>query len=101
MRRMPAAQGLPDQNQADVIRWYEALFCQVRDTHKFGSGWPDLAVTIPTRRGRILDLVEVKMTSAEARPSQVTFQRDFYPFTIVRTQEDVTAHVERVQGRFK
>lgn len=98
---MPASQGLADSNQPAIIKAYESMLCQVKDTHKFGNGWPDLAVTIPTRRGRVLDLVEVKTEDGIARKSQVTFQRDFYPFTVVRNELEVRAHVERVQEKFK
>lgn len=75
--------------------------CQVKDMHKMGGGFPDLLVKVPTISGAILDLVEVKTDSGTATASQATFHRDFYPFTIVRTEEDVRQHVARVQARFK
>lgn len=101
--RNPAAQGRPDANQREVIRWYEARYCMVFDTHDLGGGFPDLIVRVPTRAGGMLQLVEVKTEEGDLSPSQLTFHRDWGGFVIatVRNEADVTEHVERVQGRFK
>lgn len=90
-----------DANHELIVRAYEELFCTVVDTSSQGRGFPDLLVIVPTRAGRIIDLVEVKTEDGIARPNQVVFQRDVYAFTIVRTSLEVQAHVERVQGRFR
>ena len=42
--RNPAAQGRPDANHTDVVRWYEQCFCSVIDCHSLGMGVPDLIV---------------------------------------------------------
>jgi hypothetical protein len=99
--RARAAQGLPDANQAAVIGWYEALYCQCVDTSKMGGGFPDLVVRIPTRLGRILQLVEVKTRDGRLSPAQLRFDRDYGPVTVVRTREDVEAHVAEIRERFK
>ncbi len=99
--RARAALGERDENHADIQRAYENLYCRVRDTHAVGSGFPDLLVSIPTARGKILQLVEVKSRVGELSPSQKTFIRDFGSVTVVRDAAEVFAHVERVRAEFK
>jgi hypothetical protein len=93
--------GERDENHAAIQRAYEALYCQVRDTHMVGAGFPDLIVSIPTVRGKILQLVEVKSRDGVLSPAQKVFQRDFGSVTVVRTEAEVFAHVERVREQFK
>jgi hypothetical protein len=95
--RNPAAKGLPDENHADVVGWYEELFCSVVDTHALGFGFPDLVVGIAGRT----ELVEVKTEDGQLEASQVRFIRDWRgsKVTVVRTREDVINHVQRVRGR--
>lgn len=97
--RNPAAQGRADANHADVTCWYEELYCRVHDTHQFGGGFPDLVVKIPTKRGPIASLVEVKTPDGTLRPSQIRFIAEWGScVTVVQTREDVLAHVERVRA---
>lgn len=93
--RNRAALGRCDANHATVKRWYESLYCSVVDTHSLGLGFPDLVVGVAGQT----ELVEVKTESGELLPSQTTFISTWRGKTpvIVRTQEDVTAHVQRVR----
>lgn len=96
--RNPAAKGLLDANHADVVGWYEELYCRVHDTHKVGGGFPDIVVKIPTKRGPIPALVEIKTLDGTLTPSQIRFITEWGScVTIVSTREDVFAHVERVR----
>ena len=99
--RNPAAQGATDANHSDVTKWYEDLYCRVQDTHKVGGGFGDLVVRIPTRRGGVVSIVEVKTTDGTLRPSQERFLAEWGASVVevVCTREDVFAHVQRVQGR--
>jgi hypothetical protein len=97
-----AAMGNRDANHADVARWYEELYCLVRDTHALGGGFPDMLVRISTRAGQVLALVEVKTADGMLRPSQETFVRLWGTgcVEVVQTRDDVFTHVERVRSRF-
>lgn len=97
--RNPAALGRPDANHAEVTRWYEELFCTVHDTHAVGGGFPDIVVKCPTKRGPQVLLVEVKTADGTLRASQERFVREWGScVTVVRTREDVFAHVQRVRA---
>lgn len=96
--RNPAAQGATDSNHGDVTRWYEELYCRVQDTHKVGGGFPDIVVKIPTKRGPVAALVEIKTLDGTLSKSQIRFIGEWGScVTIVSTREDVFAHVERVR----
>lgn len=99
--RNPAAQGNTDANHSDVTGWYEALYCRVFDTHKLGGGFGDLVVKIPTKRGAVLSIVEVKTADGKLRSNQERFLAEWGASVVevVCTREDVFAHVQRVQGR--
>ncbi len=99
--RARAAMGERDRNHVDIEGWYQELYCQVIDTHALGAGFPDMLVRIPTGRGGILALVEVKTLDGVLSPSQKRFQRDFGAVEVVRTREDVQHHVDRVREQFK
>jgi len=99
--RVKAALGERDENHGAIQKLYEELYCLVRDMHAVGSGFPDLLVAIPTARGKILQLVEIKSRIGRLSPSQQTFIRDFGGVTIVRDKADVFAHVERIRETFK
>ena len=103
MTRHPAALGLPDANQNAIVSRYEAHLCLTFDAHKMGGGFPDLVVAIPTQRGRVLQLVEVKTEDGALGPAQLRFARDFGPglVVVVRNVLEVDAHVEVIQRRFK
>lgn len=95
--RNAAAKGAPDENHADVVGWYEELYCSVADTHIVGFGFPDLVIGIAG-----LDCkVEVKTENGILLPSQVRFQRDWRgsKTTVVRTRADVINHVQNVRER--
>lgn len=98
--RNPAAQGRTDANQSDIIEAYEELYCLVHDTHALGGGFPDLVVRITTKRGHVMNGVEVKTADGLLRRSQETFIRTWGTgiIEVVRTREDVFAHVERVRS---
>jgi hypothetical protein len=89
-----------DANHGDVTKWYEDLYCLVRDTHKLGASFPDLLVRISTKRGHVLNLVEVKTADGTLTKAQQTFMRDWGPgcVAVVQSREDVFAHVERVRS---
>ena len=95
-----AAMGNRDANHGDVTRWYESLYCLVQDTHAVGGGFPDLCVRIPTKRGQVIALVEVKTADGTLRPSQERWLREWgcASTVTVQTREDVFAHVERVRA---
>jgi hypothetical protein len=96
---MRAAMGNRDANHGDVTGWYEDLYCKVQDTHAVGGGFPDLVVRIPTRKGGIVALVEVKTADGTLRPSQERFVAEWGACVeVVQTREDVFSHVERVRG---
>lgn len=97
--RMPARLGAPDENQAEIIAAYEALGCSVHDTHEVGFGFPDLVVGMSTQDGRITELVECKSLTGRMEKSQERFARDWRgsPVVVVRTADDVAAHVQRVR----
>lgn len=94
-----AAMGNRDANHSDVTRWYEELYCLVQDTHAVGGGFGDLVVRIPTKRGAVIAVVEVKTADGTLRPSQERFIREWGScVAIVQTREDVFAHVELVRA---
>lgn len=95
--RARAALGERDENHAAIEAEYRAHYCQVHDCHALGGGFPDLLVRIPTARGGILALVEVKSRDGGLSPSQVRFARDFGAVTVVRSEEEARAHIARVQ----
>lgn len=97
--RNPAAQGNRDANHGDVTQWYEDLYCRVVDTHKVGGGFGDLVVRIPTRKGGVVAVVEVKTSDGPLRASQERFIAEWGAVVeVVRSREDVFAHVERVRS---
>lgn len=92
--------GKCDANHADVTRWYEELYCRVQDTHGVGGGFGDLVVKIPTRRGGVVAIVEVKTADGTLRPNQERFIAEWGAVVqVVQTREDVFAHVERIRGQ--
>lgn len=87
-----------DANHAEVAGWYEALYCLVKDVHKL-PGFVDLVVRITTKRGFVVNLVEIKTTDGELTRGQATLARDWGSVVVmVQTREDVFAHVERVRS---
>ena len=99
--RNPSAQGACDSNQSAIAGWYEELMCLVYDSHKWGGGFGDLVIRCPTRQGGILQIVEVKTAEGKLGPSQETFLRQWGTgcVAVVRTREDVHAHVQRIQRK--
>ncbi len=98
---MPARQGAPDENQADIIGAYLALGCSVVDAHAIGGGFPDLVVGVAAPYGRVTELVEVKTATGRLEQSQERFIRDWRgsPVVVVRSREDAAAHVQSVRRR--
>ena|ERR1700733_12210194 len=96
--RNPAAQGRADANQPDIIAAYESLYCKVQDTHKVGFGFPDIVVKVPTKRGPVAALVEIKTIDGTLSEKQKRFIEEWGSCVeVVQTREDVFAHVERVR----
>jgi hypothetical protein len=97
--RHRAELGACDANHSDVVGWYEELYCRVQDTHRVGGGFPDIVVKVPTKRGPIAALVEIKTLDGTLSRSQVRFIEEWGScVTVVSTREDVFAHVERVRA---
>lgn len=95
---MRAAMGNRDANHGEVTKWYESLYCTVVDTHSLGFGFPDICVKIPTKRGPVAALVEIKTVDGTLSKSQARFIAEWGSATeVVHTREDVFAHVERVR----
>ena len=88
---------MPDANQAEVIGWYEDLYCSVVDLHGVGFGCPDILVGF----SGVNYLVEIKTQEGHLEASQNRFIRDWRgsKVVVVRTQEDVVRHVQRVRER--
>lgn len=95
--RNPAAQGRRDANHADVTQWYEQMFCNVIDYSHVGFGHPDLGIACAGR----FELSEVKTEDGELNAAQKRFHRDWRgpKIPIVRTREDVIAHVQDIRRR--
>jgi len=93
--RNPAAQGRPDANHAEIVATYEALHCGVIDTHGQGFGFPDIIVHF----SGYCAPVEIKTEEGKLRASQERFIRDWKgpKVEVVRTVDDVIAHVTRVR----
>lgn len=97
---MRAAMGNRDANHSEIAAVYVELYCTVVDTHGLGFGFPDIAVKIPTKRGPIAALVEIKTADGRLSPSQIRFVTEWgSAVAVVQTREDVFAHVERVRGQ--
>lgn len=87
-----------DANHAEIVKAYEELYCQVKDTHKVGGGFPDLVVKVGTRRGPVVALVEIKTADGTLSKSQERFISEWGAVVeVVQTRDDVFAHVERVR----
>jgi hypothetical protein len=91
------ATGHRDTNHRELMDLYLALGCSAIDTTMVGGGFPDLVIGCVGDQ----DLVEVKFETGRIKPSQLTFNRDWrgrMP-AIVRTREDVIAHVQLMRRR--
>src|SRR5260370_32948826 len=76
-------------NHSGVAGWYEELYCLVKDVHKL-PGFVDLVVRITTKRGFVVNLVEIKTGDGKLKPAQVTFARDWGSVVVmVQTRDDV------------
>lgn len=93
--RNPAAQGRPDANHSAIVEAYEQLHCGVIDTHGQGFGFPDIIVHF----SGYCAPVEIKTEDGKLRPSQERFIREWKgpKVEVVRTVDDVVAHVQRVR----
>lgn len=91
-----------DSNHSEIAGWYENAMCLVFDVHELG-GFVDLLVRIPTYVGSILQMVEIKTTTGDVTKAQALLHKLWggYCVAIVRTREDVLAHVKRVQDRYR
>lgn len=87
-----------DGNHGEIVAEYEKLYCLVKDTHKV-SGFGDIVVRIPTKRGAVVNIVEIKTPDGKLKPAQETFARDWGSVVVmVQSKADVWAHVERVRA---
>lgn len=94
--RNPAAQGKCDSNQSELTAVYESLFVQVTDTHTQGAGFPDAIVSC----SGMWDAVEFKTAGGTPTPAQERFMRDAKAkVTIVRNQDDVISHVQKMRAK--
>jgi hypothetical protein len=85
-----------DGNQAKLVAVYRKLGASVIDLHELGHDIPDLLVAIPG----VMDLSEVKTEDGKLSPGQIDFQKRWpVPVSVVRTVEDVEAHVARMRSR--
>jgi hypothetical protein len=88
-----------DANHAELVAAYEALYCKVQDTHKVGLGFPDIVVKISTKRGPVMNAVEIKTADGVLSAKQKRVLADWGScVAVVQTREDVFAHVERVRS---
>lgn len=96
--RNPAAQGRADANHVELAAVYEELFCSVVNTYHVGGGFPDAVIGC----GGLSALVEFKMPDGRKTPAQETFHKTWRgsKVEIIRTREDVIAHVQRIRSRF-
>jgi len=80
---------------------YEQNMCLVADTHMVGFGFGDIVVRIPTRRGSVLQIVEIKTDEGRLEKSQERFVGEWGVACVacVRTPEDVAHHVRTIQER--
>src|SRR5258708_6533603 len=87
-----------DSNHAEIVAAYEELYCKVKDTHKL-SGFGDIVVKISTKRGPVMNAVEIKTLDGTLSKAQRLFAEEWGScVAVVQTREDVFAHVERVRG---
>ena len=86
-----------DSNHAEIMGWYEELYCSVLDLHKVGGGAPDLLVGCAGRS----ELVEVKPEAGQLRANQVLFNKLWRgnKVVLVRTRADVVNHVKNIRER--
>ena len=82
-----------DGNQDQLVDAYRDLGCTVTSLAGVGRGVPDLLVSC---RGH-LALVEVKQPKGKLRPLQEAF-RASWPVRVVRSVEDVIAHVQATRA---
>ena len=82
-----------DANQDAIVEAYRGLGCTVTSLAGLGRGVPDLLVGL---KGR-LALVEVKQPKGKLQPLQEEF-RKVWPVRIVRSTEDVIAHVQALRA---
>jgi hypothetical protein len=91
-----------DANHAEIRETYRRLGCSVADTFTLGKGFPDLVVA----KFGITDLVEVKDGSKPASARKLTDDEIkfhnawFAKVWIIKSVEDVLAHVEDIKRRF-
>lgn len=101
--------GERDSSHAVIVARYEAHLCLAHDTSTLGRSFPDVMVRIPTRRGGVLQLVEVKspgdevVRRGELTEAQKLFASQWGPGCVVCVWDegDVDAHVYRVKERFR
>lgn len=97
--RHRATLGAPDANAAALTKLYRDLGCTVADTHGVGFGFPDAVVGLVG----VSELVEFKTVDGGFTPAQVTFNAEWrgaLPI-VVRTEEDVIAHVQSIRARMR
>lgn len=91
--------GKKDANHNDVVSWYRQLGCSVAETQDAGLGVPDLFVGCCG----VSDPVEIKTADGKLEPSQQTFVLSWRGSStrIVRTQDEVIAHVQDMRRRVR
>jgi hypothetical protein len=82
-----------DANHDEIVDEYRKQRCAVVSLARVGNGCPDLLVFA---YGRLV-LVEVKMPKAPLKACQETFMQ-VWPVRVVRSREDVLAHVSALKA---
>ena len=87
-----------DANHAEIVEAYERLFCSVFEADTVGFGFPDLVVGI----SGVTCLVEIKTPDGVLEATQERFIQEWrgQKVVIVRTEEQVIAHVNSIRKRF-
>lgn len=87
-----------DANHGEIVATYEALHCGVVDTHKLGDSFPDILVHF----SGYCAPVEIKYEDGDLSAGQKKFIANWKgpKIWVVRTREDVIAHVTKIRSRF-
>jgi len=94
-----AAMGKRDANHAELARVYESLGCSVVDTYMVGGGFGDMVIGCVG----VTEIAEAKTDEGDLSAAQVSFAMRWRgsKIRVVRTQEDVIAHVKEIRKRIR
>lgn len=89
--------GRRDVNHQAVVGWYRELGCSVCDCADMALGHPDLLIG----SAGVTELSEVKSEDGKLNGAQQTFMAAWRggAIAVVRTQDDVINHVQRMRKR--